>query len=384
MVISMLRTGLLAFLVLTGACAAEELDLASETAAVLKGTPNTTDTAVVALKTNGRFSCSGTLIAPRVVLTAAHCLPKHLQQDIPGVVISDMAIYFGDNANQDDAESIRAVDYDLASWSINQYEGDIGVIALEFAADLTPKPYATKTPQRDAAVRLIGFGANHENEQSGTGIRREGEGVIVERSSTGVDVFSSSTTICPGDSGGAGFIEENGVEVVAMVNSRGGCDDNWSSYHERVDTYVNDLIEPFIVANPAGTCDSDGVCARGCDDIDYDCPCAADGICTIECTDWPLDPDCANGPRECEADGQCVPDICKTPDPDCPTDPACFADGVCNGDCEVDPDCDDHSGNNGDDGGGCSAGTNSGPIGGTAALLFLLFFTSRRRRILKV
>src|SRR5512137_2124922 len=72
--------GLIAVLAaLASACAAERPgDAAVSRDAILYGTPDTTHTAVVALKVTDNlgdtYLCSGTIVAPRLVLTAGHCL----------------------------------------------------------------------------------------------------------------------------------------------------------------------------------------------------------------------------------------------------------------------------------------------------------------------
>ena len=62
----------LAAAALTTACAAPEVSTTAQP--IINGTPDDADPAVVAIvDATGRLICSGTLIAPHVVLTAAHC-----------------------------------------------------------------------------------------------------------------------------------------------------------------------------------------------------------------------------------------------------------------------------------------------------------------------
>lgn len=53
-------------------CAASTMAFASSAGAIVGGSPDTTHT-YVGLEDNGVFVCTGTLISPRVLVTAAHC-----------------------------------------------------------------------------------------------------------------------------------------------------------------------------------------------------------------------------------------------------------------------------------------------------------------------
>lgn len=60
------------FMLLALVCSVSMMVFAASAGAIIGGTPDTTHT-YVGLEHNGVFVCSGTLISPRVLVTAAHC-----------------------------------------------------------------------------------------------------------------------------------------------------------------------------------------------------------------------------------------------------------------------------------------------------------------------
>jgi secreted trypsin-like serine protease len=104
-------------------------------------------------------ACTGTLIAPDVVLTAGHCIDAS-----PVAVIVDTVDY-----GQPGGEPIR-VQWSLAypDW---QHAYDVGVVVLEHPATARPRAVAAACSARDglvagALVHLVGFGLTT---RSGTG-----------------------------------------------------------------------------------------------------------------------------------------------------------------------------------------------------------------------
>ena len=258
---------------------------------IIGGMINPGDPAVVHLSAGGGF-CTGTLVAPTVVLTAAHCIPDA----ISGTVSFGQG--FGDFT--DTRRVIEFFPHRL--YDAGLYQGyDIALIRLaEPAPDgIEPLPMNT-TPLSDqflgAQVRTTGFGMTDGVNQTGGGTKRQVTMTLDGVNDEHIVVGDRFRNTCQGDSGGPNFMVIDNVEQVVAVNSFGSEQCLGTSHHTRVDKYIDDFITEVVDAwwgpcardfncvtegcntpDPdCSVCGFDGVCATGCEKIDLDCPARGD------------------------------------------------------------------------------------------------------------
>lgn len=168
--------------------------------AVTGGTPiadSAADSIVLVFDGEGGSQCSGALIAPDVVLTAAHCLSnptgnfyvlgglQPLQTALFTILASEVHLH---------------PDFDPVSIS-----HDIGILVLSSAAPATPLPWRVPDAGFYAPgtlVSILGFGGTTPSGND-AGIRRIG-GASIEQTTTGEFVTDNTTGqgMCAGDSGG--------------------------------------------------------------------------------------------------------------------------------------------------------------------------------------
>jgi hypothetical protein len=164
----------------------------------------------------GSVSCTGTLIAEDLVLTAHHCVVEHgpdgkaIARDLgPESVHVELG---GDDLPWGDV-SVRAVVTPACGYE--QGDGDLAILVLERKLVGMPNftPRLTKPPVMEEEISPWGFGRCTLQSRA---VRRESRvGGKVDRIVDGV--FSADASICPGDSGGP--VLDKNREVVGVISA---------------------------------------------------------------------------------------------------------------------------------------------------------------------
>ena len=250
---------------LGGACVAERRpDVpAVDREAIFHGTADTTHSAVVALKVTDNlgdtYLCSGTIIAPRLVLTAGHCL----EGTVSGIV------GFGPDINSatwvDITEFIPHPQWTAISGQ-HPYRNDLALVRIASQPDGIragqAAPAAAAIQSADVGTLSMEFVGYGKTETGATGTKLHTTATL-DYACLGANectwwhsVWSyalispgaichlrTSTGTCKGDSGGPALVMRNGQEYIAGVSSFGdtactshGC--NASIDHAFLDPYI--------------------------------------------------------------------------------------------------------------------------------------------------
>jgi hypothetical protein len=248
------------------AAIAAALSVAGSAGAVINGEPDgTRHPYVVALGMVGPKGqqlgiCSGTLVSPTVVVTAAHCI-----YDAAGVLVwAGPTAYAGPPTSS----GTGAVHPDFNPAMNLPNTGDLGVVRLSQPihlaqyAELSRRNYLhrlAKGKHREAAVDIVGYGATAWPPQGPPGLRMLGRTTVTSIDNGFVRKYGIETRgvvngtgsgMCHGDSGGP--VLEAGTNVILGVHSFGNVSTCLgANYAYRVDTKsAREFLDDYVDLKP--------------------------------------------------------------------------------------------------------------------------------------
>lgn len=179
---------------------------------------------VISFSYKGKSYCTGTLVDPLTVVTAAHCLKRYKTKERD---FSIAKLYIGKGTKDGKFEG----QYELSSYWIHPYynigyQNDVGVVRLKKpitdpTVKFTPVPNKSEIQNilfKNHPLRVVGFGTT---EDGGFG---EKKSVEIHLNNVDFDEFSAGGRkghdSCNGDSGGPVFHESKGQRRFVGIVSR--------------------------------------------------------------------------------------------------------------------------------------------------------------------
>ncbi len=239
------------FAITTSACIAETGEQGSGDNNIIGGIEDTGDPAIIGLYARvpgaeGGALCTSELIAPNVLLTAAHCVaPSTVGEGAEFKAYLRHDFFAEDAKDPANWVKVKETHFDPA-FDVNNLPGghDIAVAILEQPiTNITPIPFMREPLTQEhigSPMRIVGYGLNDGVNQTGAGLKRQGTTELKDFDNLLVKVGAlfQEPRICSGDSGGPAMIEINGVETIIGVASYGFPLCIAGSYSTRVDKYA--------------------------------------------------------------------------------------------------------------------------------------------------
>lgn len=252
---------------------------AETTAAIIGGEPDDHDGVVVVFQ--GTSACSGTVIGPKVVLTAAHCIDPSAAE-LPTVYFGE--VVFSSGRLTADARARSVLETILhPGWDPDGgLTHDIALVRLATRSPGFPAYLGVLRGERSIhedeiglPAVLVGYGAvSPDGADAGRRMRVEAgirwictspggcirriEGLLVDIPESSVCFDYEDGGSCFGDSGGPALVTRDGEELVAGVASWGGEDCTLVSCYTKVDAYAAFIDDAFA---PEGAgCQADEDC----------------------------------------------------------------------------------------------------------------------------
>jgi hypothetical protein len=220
--------------------------LAPAAGAIVRGTTQvsaatTAPVAFIEIDTpTGTYSCSGTLISPTVVMTAAHCVYEESKQgNLLGIAKpSDVSVHVGSSNVLDPALGTAAgvvavLPQPHYRWDGGRHFHDVALLALDRPMPEAPATLAEQVPTAGEPLLIAGYGQISTTDRTGPSVLREALIDAADPAScklvsehfdpswlfcgaASTDPAQPGGTACYGDSGGPAFAPENTAANVVV------------------------------------------------------------------------------------------------------------------------------------------------------------------------
>jgi MYXO-CTERM domain-containing protein len=311
-----------AFALLAG-CTGVDLD--DSTSAVTNGVTTTEYPSVVALVYRGNTMafCTGNVIAPRVVITAAHC--------VQAGTAADITVYFG----SDIAQGGMFVDVVHAEvmpgFDRPTLTHDVALLVLATPSPAPAVPIWTQPIDGTwvgREMRLVGFGSIGQDPSMPNTFteKRTGTATLTEFEDKTFVMNASPSLSCVGDSGGPTFATIDSVDYQVGITRSGDPQCLMFTRDTRVDPFAASFILPFVEQSAEGAAEVSEECY-------YNANCAT-GLCITAPDDSRIrycSHSCLDS-AECPLGMNCRDTVCQLPMP---------TPGAIGSACDVDAQCQD-------------------------------------------
>jgi V8-like Glu-specific endopeptidase len=265
---SRLAAPLALFSLLSG-CIAGQAPVSEDDSAIIGGTTDTADSAVVLVfaqqpgSTSGSL-CTGEVISPHVVLTAAHCVsPVEVGQGAQFIVFTG-----SDFNNQASGQTLSVKEtHPNPTWDSNNLPGghDVGIVILNNPTTIKPLPYLRNNVMTQnmvgQSVRFVGYGLDNAAAQTGAGVKRQTVTTLSDFNTVLLHFADGTHETCNGDSGGPALMQINGGDTIVGTTSYGDVNCAQGGYDTKVDsetTFIDGYVNQFDPGMTGGTTGSTG------------------------------------------------------------------------------------------------------------------------------
>jgi secreted trypsin-like serine protease len=223
-------------------CGSPSSDPSSEDA-IQGGSKDARDPAVGLVWFDGGGFCSGSLIAPNVVLTAGHCVEQTVAAFYtgPGKATQDVGpLPVGKLSKHAVVDQLAHPSYSSSNQCPNP-SFDVALLRLESAiANVKPLALAAAPPKRNATCRAVGYGVHDSGSVETVEQKRRATETVETHDGTSVLVKAKSGIVDHGDSGGPLLC---GARIAGVTS----CGDSMEAFYARTDS-IRDWIESTVAS----------------------------------------------------------------------------------------------------------------------------------------